>query len=154
MLKMERTATGYQLSGEIDEASDFSGLPDEPMELDLGRIRRINSTGVRNWIRWKDARTHMPVLVNVPAPMVIELSLIREFGTGLSVRSVRAPYFDPCTGGSSDRLIDARMLLDVRASRSVPKIFCENAGEPLEFDEDETNFFGFVFHEVTLIPST
>jgi hypothetical protein len=145
MLTFHRTESGYRVEGNINESADFSALPDAPLELDLSRVRRINSTGIRNWLRWMDELSHPLVLREVPCNVVVELSLIPRLSKNVSVRSVRAPYYNPETGETEHLLIDSKMLDWIRKHKQVPKMQAEGSGCELEFDEDENNYFGFLF---------
>lgn len=153
MLHFERYERGYRLRGHIDESSDFSPLPDEPIELDLSGVAGINSTGMRLWIRWKDARAAPLLLRDVPCAIVPKLSLVPAMVRGVVVCSVMAPYYDPGSDVSVERLIDADSLRAIRVTRTPPRVESPDTGQPLEFDEDEINYFGFLSSDIEIAES-
>ena len=71
-----------KISGTIDEYADFDELiakfPDE-VWIDFGEIKRINSSGVRQWLKavmTSESRIHF---VNCAAPVVDQLTLVPHF---------------------------------------------------------------------------
>lgn len=54
VMKISRAGTKVLLAGVIDEHSDFTPLLQEqdPLSLDFSGIERINSIGLRNWMRF------------------------------------------------------------------------------------------------------
>lgn len=61
-MKIERKGDRVYLSGVINENSDFTPLLQEtsPLKIDFSGVQRINSVGVRSWMRflslWDDAK--------------------------------------------------------------------------------------------------
>lgn len=153
MIQFEERPFGFRVRGDIDESVDFSALPDEPVELDLSGVKRINSTGIRKWVRWKDQRTTAITLREIPCSVVVELSLVPAMARGLAVRSVMAPYYDPQTDTPMEILIDSDMLQQIKNERAVPKLTAPESGVELEFEEDENNYFGFLFKGATIATS-
>ena len=75
-MKMGRRSKTVVLSGVIDENADFSPLlaEVEPLHLDFSGIERVNSIGIRTWMRflvdWQDK-----ALVYEECPVVISEQL-------------------------------------------------------------------------------
>lgn len=90
----------YELSGVIDESSDFSSFADGgpiPSEfgLDLFAIKRINSVGIKKWISFFEAlqRKGMKIFIQRASPAIVEQMVnISNFRCGAEVQSVVLPY--------------------------------------------------------------
>lgn len=135
-----------RLAGTIDEHSDLSrlhGLGPGPVVLDLAEVRRINSVGVREWIRAMRAIPE-PVEVfwdNVSPAMVTQLGMIANFHGHSRIRSFYAPYYCPACD------LEQRYLLSVSADLSdgqpvAPPRECPECTEPLVFDDIEEDYLG------------
>src|SRR5207245_6922139 len=90
-------ATRVCLSGEITEEARFDelGPVDSRVVFDLSGIRRINSSGVREWIQFMRS---IPTSAKVtfercPPPVVVQASMIANFLGAGRIVSFLAPYF-------------------------------------------------------------
>lgn len=139
-------AVVLHLAGCVDERADLSPLraANGPvLVLDLAEVRRINSVGVREWIRaMKTIPTDVVVYWdNVSTAMVAQLNMIANFNGHSRVRSFYAPYYCPACD------LEQRFLLqvsDVRGggSPTAPEHSCAECGGPLEFDDIEEDYLG------------
>lgn len=153
MLTLEKTDRGFRLVGVIDESADFSSLPDEPLLLDMSRISRVNSSGILQWVRWKRDRVSQPILERVSASFVLALSMVPELSKGAKIHSVLAPYVDLETDEQEELLLSTGQLAEIRESRVAPELPSPSTSRTLVLDEDEENYFGFLFTGAELVAS-
>lgn len=131
--------TRVALIGEITEEADFSALTNlgsPRLVVDLSRITRINSSGLREWIEFVRACNQAGATLTLEncAPLVVnQLNMIWRFaGEGGSVSSVFAPYYCKHCDLEHQVLIDlSRGPVDAPAS-SIP---CPKCGQTAEFDD-------------------
>jgi eukaryotic-like serine/threonine-protein kinase len=138
-------ATFATLAGDITERSDLSPLlsvSSARLVLDLSGVRRINSTGVRSWIRFMSTlskRTGKIELERCSVVIVHHLNMISSFKGAASVRSVLAPYECPNCEESKLELIDLKApSIDLK-----PELPCPRCGGVLEFDDIPDSYLGF-----------
>lgn len=90
-----------QLIGQIDDQADIANeignLPDPPYELHVncGQINRINSIGVKGWIKYfsKIAEARVPIYFYDCSPCIVQqMNLVFNFGCGGKVVSMQAPF--------------------------------------------------------------
>lgn len=133
-----------KLSGEITEDFDVAPLLAAKMTmdcdgviLDLSGVRRVNSLGVREWIRFLDALRkrvgeRRVVLERCSVAIVQQLNMIATFRGTAEVRSIFAPYRCPSCHDDRELLVD---VSDPRAVDVPPTIPCEGCGARMEFDD-------------------
>jgi len=97
------------LRGTIDEHSPLAGelwpLRHAILVLTLARLSRINSSGVREWVRWMSeltARGVQVVLCECSPAVVSQLNMTANFAPGARIESFVVPFF--CTPCSDERL--------------------------------------------------
>lgn len=135
-----------RLSGDITEQSDFRPLLEAlsgAAVLDLAGIRRINSCGVREWVKFVAALGANGVklaLERCSAPVVAQLNMIANFGGGAEVRSIYAPYFCGKCGKDHLELIELRPGRRATVREALP---CPSCGASMEFDDVPEAFLAF-----------
>jgi ABC-type transporter Mla MlaB component len=137
------------LSGDITEDSDFSLIltQNPPMlTLDLADVKRINSTGVREWINFVNALSKLGCRLELDrcsVAIVQQMNMIANFRGKGTVRSIYAPYF--C--GNCDS--EATILVDF-SKADVPDFKsprpCPNCQQPMEFDDLPDSYLSFRDH--------
>ncbi|MCB9731498.1 MAG: STAS domain-containing protein [Deltaproteobacteria bacterium] len=127
----------------LDELLDSLGAGPAALLIDLGRVRRINSVGVRDWVGWlRRARERFaPVVLYDCTPAVMnEVNLVRNFAEGALITTFKAPYYCDRCGAEGLETLDALALrrAEVREAPAFPcgKPACANALD----DADETYF--------------
>lgn len=126
------------LAGEITEDGDFGKLLGElgdQIVFDLGEVRRINSTGVREWIQFVGKLTLARksfALERCSVPIVHQLNTISNFRGAGQLRSVYAPYFCPTCSLDATRLLS--IGANLREQIDVP-LACPKCKSPMEFDD-------------------
>lgn len=119
------------------------------MVFDLGEMVRINSCGVRDWVRWMKAleeRGNQLFLVRCSPATVAQFNMIRNFTGQAHVVSVLAPYICPeCDAEETDLVWTAAV-----STPFVPKqVSCSQCGAAMEFDEIPESYFDFVRQHVS-----
>lgn len=134
--------------GAITEAADFSAvLTPGPRHVvvDLSAVDRVNSFGVREWIRFLKALQGLGVrcaLDGVSVAMVRQMNMIPQARGGAEVRGVFAPYY--CSACD-----DERTLLLASGARSAPeRAPCPMCGAHMEFDDVPEAYFAFLAGDV------
>lgn len=144
-IRRDAAGTHVAFTGDLTEDFDFSPLlPDleGALEIDLGGLRRINSAGVRQWIRFMEALGggRQVVLDRCPASFIRQAGMIRNFLGRAAVRSLYAPYLCPGCEAPRSVLLETAAL----AGRSFPEIRCEGCAEAMEVDVVPEAFLGFL----------
>jgi hypothetical protein len=138
--------TVVELSGYLGEDTDLAPLRAElagAVELDLGGITRINSTGVRAFVTFIHDLPSVGELsfTHCSPAVVTQLNTIYNFRGRARVRSLYAPYVcEACN-------IEERKLLVVRelgSPPSVPSFSCTRCGGPMEFDDLPERYLSFL----------
>jgi hypothetical protein len=147
-VKTEKRSAGLwaELSGDITEDSDFSAVLNEKpvlLTLDLGGIKRINSTGVREWINFMNALKKdgaRIVFERCSVAIVQQLNMIANFAGGAEIQSIFAPYICPSCDAEESKLIDLRATPKPDLNAAVQ---CANCKETMEFDDLPESYLAF-----------
>ncbi|MCY1022063.1 serine/threonine-protein kinase [Pyxidicoccus sp. MSG2] len=143
------TITHVRVSGVIDETFPLTASSPELnglLVVDLGRVERISSFGVRRWIEFAGklpAGALGLYVVHAPPVMVDQLNMVEGFAGVARVLSVLAPY--TCRTCNEDRLRvvnlqdEAKVLEEERA----PEHNCPVCSNPLEFADLPGEFFDY-----------
>jgi len=137
--------------GIVDENADFSELYLKKIEvlfIDLKKILRMNSSGVRNWVialnKLKDVELHY---INCSFPVVDQLSMVPEFLTKKTfVESFDARYV--CENCNTSYVFTLIVGFDIQAGLPQyldgPDKFCSNCKAKLEFDHNPDSYLYFL----------
>ena len=142
----ESECTRVAVAGEFTEHADFSGvlaLKTPRIVFDLRGVRRINSCGVREWIRLIDAlqtTSRGLVLERCSVPFVTQMNMIVNFIGGARVRSFYAPYLCVHCGAECVELCEVPAEGACALSDSVP---CPTCGLATEFDDIRESYLAF-----------
>lgn len=139
--------TELSLEGDLTEHFDLTPLLPElagAIEIDLSRVRRINSAGVRQWIQFVRAlgEGRDVVLVRCPAPFIWQASMIGNFLGGATVASFYVPYICPRCDATQSVLVEVASL--DRERPALPDARCEPCAAPMESDVVPEVFLGFL----------
>lgn len=140
-----------RLAGSIDENTDFAQLLGEaPKELHVycKEVPRINSTGVKAWIKYFQAQTTKGSKVKFfecsPA-LVQQINLIVNFIAGGEVVSIAIPY--SCSQCHAE-LMGIKMVEELqKAEFEIPEQPCIKCGGKADFDDIESEYFGFLMRQ-------
>jgi eukaryotic-like serine/threonine-protein kinase len=144
-LNKQGDTTLASLAGDITEESDFStivncGTP--KVVLDLADIRRINSTGVREWIKFVTSLAKSGKIFRLErcsVAIVHQLNMISNFRGGGEVRSVLAPYYCPECDHNHLHLVD----VSAPTAKIEATLPCPSCGADMEFDELPDSYLSF-----------
>jgi len=139
------STTHVALEGSITETSDFRPLLEQSkarVVLDLAGIRRINSSGVREWISFVGKLTadgREVVLERCAVPIVHQLNMISSMRGKASIRSVMLPYF--CARCETEH---TTVLELGEGSATFPDVkACPACGKDMEFDDLPESYLAF-----------
>ncbi len=139
--------THVRISGIIDEtfspktiSADLTGH----VILDLGRLERISSFGVRQWMEF--TRTLPPgatdlYVVNAPPIVVDQLAMVDGFAGVARILSMLAPYVCDACEEERVRLIDLRTDSAIIAANEAPAHVCGVCGTKLRFNDSPAQYF-------------
>ncbi|WP_205525833.1 serine/threonine-protein kinase [Pyxidicoccus trucidator] len=143
------TITHVRISGVIDETFPLTSSTPElngVLVVDLGRVERISSFGVRRWIEFAGKLPPGALglyVVHAPPVMVDQLNMVEGFAGVARVLSVLAPY--TCRTCNEDRLrvVNLQDEAKVLAEELAPEHACPVCGNALEFADLASEFFDY-----------
>jgi len=156
------------LVGILDENADLRPLAELRGEvaIDLSGVRRISSTGVREWIdlmRALDGQCRVALVACSPAS-VTQLNLIANFRGQAQVESFIAPYECGVCGSEREVLLDANATARTmrrdhplagrlahagisQALPSLPQLPCTQCGAQMELAEIPERYLTFLIDQ-------
>jgi DNA-directed RNA polymerase subunit RPC12/RpoP len=140
-------STVITLSGTIDENDDFSkliGQPQGKVHIKCKGVTRINSMGVKNWIKFFSALGTKATLEfsELTTPLVENSNMIQNFVPRGSVQSVMVPY--RCTACSTNLVAEMKTAAIIQAEFNPPAVNCPKCAASAEFDDMPDEFFAFL----------
>src|SRR5690348_15774561 len=94
--------TRIRVSGRIDDESDFTQLLKQLNDggkfiLDLSGVTRINSSGVREWVRFVQSikPTAHVELLDCPVHFIEQVNMLNNFIGPTTITSLSVPYVCP-----------------------------------------------------------
>lgn len=137
-----------RLSGSIEESVNFDqllGAPPAEMEVNCKEIPRINSVGVKAWIKYFQscqAKGTKLKFVECSTAIVEQINLISNFTCGGMVESIFVPF--SCTSCKSE-LVGLYKSEDLKKIQlKVPDLKCTKCGNKAVFDDIPEEYFGFL----------
>lgn len=142
--------TYVKFTGVIDETVRFQETVAKfgsEVHLDFSGVTRINSCGVREWVRAVHNCKSLLRYVCAPALLVEQFSLIPEFlGAKGTVESFDAPYI--CDACGNEEVILLTVGKDIFAGLAEypdgPKRNCSKCGTVLEFEHNPEIYLEFL----------
>lgn len=143
------TISHVRIAGVIDETFPLTSSTPELnglLVVDLGRVERISSFGVRRWIEFA---AKLPpgalglYVVHAPPVVVDQLNMVEGFAGVARVLSFLAPY--SCRTCNEDRMRVVNLVDDaqVLSEGLAPAHRCPVCANPLEFADQPDEFFDF-----------
>ena len=146
--KQEAKVTSLTLSGVIDERIDFDQLLGPltgSVKINLRRIERINSVGVKNWVRYFGGLSDSGVelVYEECSPQIVEqINLVLNFVCGGTIASVLMPF--NCSQCHSAFTVGSS-LEDLRNFKGqFPAPPCPKCSGETNFDDIEEEYFAFM----------
>jgi anti-anti-sigma regulatory factor len=137
-MKIKREGGIVKISGIIDENADFSSLLAEaaPLTIDFSGVERINSVGVRAWMRfmtqWGDkdmSYVNCSVIITEQLSMIPALLGIKK--RVVDVQSAAVAFDCPACGHQEDMMIHSSQVHPVLDPK-VSKPGCPNCKQIME----------------------
>jgi anti-anti-sigma regulatory factor len=137
-----------RLTGSIDETTDFDqllGTPPAEAHLYCKEVSRINSTGVKGWIKYFQAQTAKGTKIKFYecSPSIVQqINLIINFTAGGSVESLSVPF--SCVNCSAELIGVFTIEVVKKLNLEVPDQVCTKCQGKALFDDIVTEYFGFI----------
>jgi hypothetical protein len=137
-----------RLSGSIEESVNFEqliGLPPAELHVNCKDVPRINSVGVKSWIKYFQTVANKGTKLSFQecsTAIVEQINLISNFCCGGQVESIYVPF--ACTGCKSE-LVGPFKTEDLKKlNMQVPDLKCPKCGGTAVFDDIPEEYFGFL----------
>ena len=154
MITIQKEQNGNNLnikmSGSFDESVDLFKLIGEPpfcgeMVVDCQGVKRQNSTGVKNWVKYfqyVNSKNTTVRFINCSTAIVDQFNLVANFGGGGKVESMFAPY--SCVKCESE-LVALFKTEDIKRMQfKIPDGKCGKCSNKLVFDDIAEEYFAFM----------
>lgn len=149
VIKEQKGSTlAVRLSGSIEESVNFEqliGAPQPEMQISTKDVPRINSVGVKAWIKYFSAAQSKGTkltFVECSTAIVEQINLISNFTCGGRVESVYVPF--SCTQCKSE-LVGLFKVEDLKKlGGNVPELKCTKCGGKAVFDDIPEEYFAFL----------
>lgn len=137
-----------RLSGAVEESVDFEKLIGQPtgeVHVNCKEIPRINSIGVKAWIKYFSSLTSHGVALrfqNCSTAIVEQINMISNFTCGGAVDSIYVPF--SCQGCKTELvgLFKAEDLKKIQ--NNLPELKCTKCGGKAVFDDIPEEYFAFL----------
>jgi hypothetical protein len=147
-IKKENGITLIKLSGAIDETTDFDqqlGKLEGKLEINCREIDRINSTGIKSWIRYFQSGQYEIIFKECSISIIEQINLISNFLVGAVVESLFAPFV--CKSCHKELLVLFRVENLKESGFSMPAVKCVQCQGEAVFDDVEEDYFSFLMQE-------
>ena len=138
----------YRLAGSIEENVNFEqqlGSPTGEIWINCKEVPRINSVGVKGWIRYfqgLQAKGVKMKFVECSTAIVEQVNLISNFICGGTVESIYAPYSCPSCKTEQVGLFKCDDIK--KYNFELPELNCIKCGKKAEFDDIPEEYFSFL----------
>jgi len=141
--------TAVELSGELNEDVDLRDLGRRlkgRVVLHLGGVRRINSSGVREWMDFiRIVSSGADVTLSHCRPAIItQLNMIANFGAEARVSSFFAPYTCARCDREEEKLVSIDTHFESRDYTRMPRFQCSACEGSMRFDEVVDRYLSFL----------
>jgi len=137
-----------RLDGTIEETTNFDqliGAPSDELHVYCRGVSRINSIGVKSWIKYFQTLASSGVsfkFFECSTAIVEQINLISNFTAGGSVESMYVPF--ACTNCKTE-LVGCFRCEDLRKLQfKIPELKCSKCGGKAVFDDIPEEYFGFL----------
>ena len=149
-LKIERAADAWKVEivGVIDEDADFNphNLAGAPaLKLHLGKVKSINSCGIREWIKWISNAGSVPIhYFDCPKIIVDQINMVQGFlpASG-KVQSFYVPYYSEEAGSEKSVLFSYGKEYGDQGLNQPPSVK-DDDGNAMDMDVVEAKYFKFL----------
>jgi DNA-directed RNA polymerase subunit RPC12/RpoP/anti-anti-sigma regulatory factor len=137
-----------KLAGSIEESVNFDqliGPPPAELHVNCKEVPRINSVGVKAWIRYFQAAQTKGTKLRFQecsTAIVEQINLISNFTCGGVVESIYVPF--SCTNCKGE-LVGLFKTDDLKKMQfNLPELKCSKCSSKAIFDDIPEEFFGFL----------
>jgi hypothetical protein len=142
----------YFLAGRIDEFSEFEvfAAAPSPLVLNLGKVRSINSIGVRKFLafamKWVPKKFEFHECTpEFLANLNVIPQLLGAPGDVGQIRSFYVPFAcEPCKRVENVLFQSDQIGSDAKGEVTLPKRSCARCGEELSLDVEKSEYFVFL----------
>jgi len=137
-----------RLTGSIEETVDFDkllGPPPAELWINCREIQRINSVGVKGWIKYfqtAQAKGTQLKFLECSTAIVEQINLISNFTCGGVVESIFVPFSCTTCKGELIGLFKCDDLKKIQLK--LPALKCSKCGGNAVFDDIPEEYFGFL----------
>jgi anti-anti-sigma regulatory factor/DNA-directed RNA polymerase subunit RPC12/RpoP len=137
-----------RLVGSIEESVNFDqivGPPESEMVINCKEIPRINSVGVKAWIKYFQscqAKGTKLKFIECSTSIVEQINLISNFTCGGIVESIYVPF--SCVQCKAELLGLFKTEDLKRLQMNIPELKCSKCGNKAVFDDIPEEYFGFL----------
>jgi anti-anti-sigma regulatory factor len=137
-----------RIIGTVDENTSFEqmiGPPSQPLIINCKEVSRINSIGVKTWIKYfhnYQAKNIGLTLTECSTAIIEQMNLIANFSCGAKVESIYVPFL--CSHCRNEMVALYRTEEIKKLKFEIPKVKCTKCGKPAEFDDTAEEFFTFL----------
>ncbi|HRK02726.1 MAG TPA: hypothetical protein PLH57_08685 [Oligoflexia bacterium] len=136
------------LGGTIDETDDLAkviGMPTGPLIVSCRDLTRINSVGVKNWMKYFSQLQQNKLqfeFEELSVALVEQVNIVKNFACGGPVLSIAMPFrCNSCQTG----LTGAIKTEVVRSMNfNIAPVQCPKCGGSAEFDDVAEEYFSFL----------
>jgi len=109
-------------------------------------VRRINSSGVREWVNFiRDLSTTAEITLSHCRPVIVaQLNMIFNFGGKARVTSFYAPYACSRCDREEEMLVSLEAHFAGRDFALMPEFRCSGCGGSMQFDEVAERYLVFL----------
>jgi anti-anti-sigma regulatory factor/DNA-directed RNA polymerase subunit RPC12/RpoP len=137
-----------RLSGSVEESVNFDqliGPPPPELIVSSKEIPRINSVGVKAWIKYfqsAQAKGTKLTFIECSTAIAEQINLISNFTCGGTVESIYVPF--ACTSCKSE-LVGLFKTADLKKlNLKLPELKCTKCGGKAVFDDIPEEYLGFL----------
>lgn len=152
MVNVVKTQQGtvllVRISGSIEESVNFDqliGPPPAELHVNCKEIPRINSVGVKAWIKYfqaAQAKGTKIKFIECSSAIVDQFNLISNFSAGGTVESIYVPF--SCSSCKTE-LMGLFKTEDLKKLNfEIPELKCSKCGNKAVFDDIPEEYFGFL----------
>ena len=136
------------IEGVLDEDFIYSKYPlseADEVEFYLGKLKNINSCGIREWINWMGTIKSVKIkLIECPKVIVDQINMVQGFiSKNAIVESFYVPYFNEEAGTEKNVLFSLGKEY-TNTELNYPKEITDESGRPMELDVIESKYFKFL----------
>lgn len=138
-----------KLPAQIDEENELGSLPQRlgpgAVVVDFSEVVRINSCGVRDWVRCIGAIARgggRPLFIACSPAVVAQMNAVNNFTEGATVHSFVTPYF--CSDCDKERKLMCEAMEVLGPPFEPPVKRCDDCDGAMDFDDMPEAYFEFL----------